>query len=296
MKRTAMPQRSTPLRRSTGVATASVPVFRPKRCKACTEQFTPTRQMQKVCGRSCAERLVKAQAERERARTAQADRKATKQKLAALKPRSQWLKEAQAAFNAYIRARDEAAGLPCISCDRHHQGSWDAGHYLTVGARPELRFDEANVHRQCVPCNQHLHGNLVLYRIGLVKRLGSAEVERLEGPHDPKHYSIDDIKAIKATYRAKTKALTARPTAHQVRSLLTMCPDCLAAAEKPRHGFHSSCKGCAARAVSRGLNYWQAVRSGTQHRAYREELAALEVTHDQVKQAAAADAVKVAAG
>jgi hypothetical protein len=78
---------------------------------------------------------------------------------------------------------------------------------LSTGARPELRFDENNVHRQCEPCNTSLGGNLILYRLELIRRIGQTEVDRLEGPHEPKRYRADDLKAITATYRAKLKAI-----------------------------------------------------------------------------------------
>ena len=126
----------------------------------------------------------------------------------AIKSRADWAEEAQTAFNAWIRARDD--GLPCISCGRHHQGQWHAGHYLSTGARPELRYTESNVHRQCAPCNTHLSGNAVLYRIGLVDRIGLDAVEWLEGPHQLPKWTADDYKAIRETYLAKLKELKGR--------------------------------------------------------------------------------------
>jgi hypothetical protein len=58
-----------------------------------------------------------------------------------------------------------------------------------------------------VPCNRHLHGNLILYRAELIRRVGLAEVERLEGPHEPRKLSADDLKAIRDTYRARAREL-----------------------------------------------------------------------------------------
>jgi len=58
-----------------------------------------------------------------------------------------------------------------------------------------------------MPCNTHLHGNLIHYRVNLIQKIGLAEVERLEGPQEPKKYSIDELKEIISTYRAKTKEL-----------------------------------------------------------------------------------------
>jgi hypothetical protein len=86
-----------------------------------------------------------------------------------------------------------------------HLGQWHAGHYLSTGARPELRFDEQNLHKQCSACNTHLSGNLVLYRAELIRRIGLDEVERLEGPQDPKKYTIDELKAIRDDYRKRLK-------------------------------------------------------------------------------------------
>jgi hypothetical protein len=192
------PMRRTALRIDDGKARATVAVPRPKRCKACKGLFTPARPMQRACNHVCAMDLAKQAREAEQ-------RKLDKAQRERLKPRSKWMAEAQAAFNRYCRLRD--AALPCISCDRFHAGAYDAGHYLSTGARPELRFHEANVHRQCVPCNQHLHGNLVLYRLGLIRRIGLEAVERLEGPHEPRKYSIDELREIRDTYRRRAREL-----------------------------------------------------------------------------------------
>jgi hypothetical protein len=76
-----------------------------------------------------------------------------------------------------------------------------------VGSNPALRFHPDNCHKQCVHCNQHKSGDIVNYRINLVHRIGQAQVDWLEGPHDPQRYTIDDLKAIKSAYRAKLKQL-----------------------------------------------------------------------------------------
>ena len=104
-----------------------------------------------------------------------------------------------------IRERDRL--LPCISCGRHHQGKYDAGHYRTVGSNPALRFEPLNCHKQCVPCNQHKSGNIVEYRLNLVQRIGADQVAWLEGPHEPKKYTIEDLQQIKAHYRALLRDL-----------------------------------------------------------------------------------------
>ena len=176
-----------------------------KKCKVCRTEFVPTRPMQKVCCGDCAISLGNLKkAKRERAAAAQ-DRKDTRAKLEALKSRADWAKEAQAAFNRWVRLRD--AEKPCISCGRHHNGQYHAGHFLSRGARPELAYEPMNCHKQCSPCNTHLSGNIALYRQSLVAKIGLKQVEWLEGPHEPKHYTVDDLKAIKAKYTALAKEL-----------------------------------------------------------------------------------------
>ena len=170
--------------------------MKPKKCGSCKSLFSPARPMQMACSPLCALTVA-------RDKRIKAERKEHAAKKYALRPRAEWLKLAQAAFNRYIRLRD--ADQPCVSCGRFHAGKYDAGHYLTVGARPELRFDEANVHRQCVPCNRHLHGNIVLYRAALIRRIGLAEVERLEGPQAIRKYTSLDLIAIRDKYIAAAR-------------------------------------------------------------------------------------------
>lgn len=120
-----------------------------------------------------------------------------------VKTRAEWLRDAQTWFNKYIRLRDKDE--PCISCQRHHAGQYHAGHYLSVGANPELRFNELNNHKQCAPCNNHLSGNIAKYRPNLINKIGINNVEWLEGPHKVAKYTVDEIKEIIAKYKAKCK-------------------------------------------------------------------------------------------
>ena len=143
--------------------------------------------------------------EHSRALSAKKTKKETTERKKALKSRADWLKEAQAVFNKFIRMRDESQ--PCISCGRHHTGQYHAGHYRTVGAAPELRFNELNVHKQCAPCNNHLSGNLLEYRRKLVAKIGIEKVEWLEGKHEAKKYTIDEILEIKKHYQQKIKEM-----------------------------------------------------------------------------------------
>jgi len=181
--------------------------MKPRECSNCGKLFQPLRAMQSVCSPRCAAWLVKA-------KNAQGKRELRERK-AALKSVPQLIKLAQAAFNAYIRERDRQAGHSCISCGRPlnwgedgiraHQV--DAGHYRSTGSAPHLRFEKANCHAQCVSCNRHGSGRAVDYRIGLIKRIGIAEVERLEEDNSVRKWQRDELVAIRETYRVKLREL-----------------------------------------------------------------------------------------
>ncbi len=181
---------------------------RKKTCKACREAFVPERSLQSVCSPKCGLALVVASREKDRKSFQQRERREIRVRKEQLKSRAEHLREAQAAFNEWVRLRD--ADLPCISCGRFHDGQYHAGHYRTVGANPELRFEPLNVHKQCAPCNNHKSGDIVNYRINLVQRIGADTVEWLEGPHEPQKLDIEAIKQIKAHYRALVRELKAR--------------------------------------------------------------------------------------
>ena len=177
-----------------------------KTCKACGSKFTPSfNSTQVVCSIKCAQAHAPANQEKARKAIAQRERREIKVRKEKLKSRADHLKEAQVVVNQYIRLRD--ADLPCVSCGRFHDGQWHAGHFKSAGGHPELRFEPLNIWRQCAPCNTHKSGDLVNYRAELVRRIGAEKVEWLEGPHEPKRYTIEDLKAIKVRYRALIREL-----------------------------------------------------------------------------------------
>jgi len=186
---------------------ASIKEVKQKTCKGCGGKFRPSLSTQKACSVKCAMVVAKQPANLKVARKAidQLVRSEIKVRKEKLKTRGDHMRECQVVFNEWIRLRD--AELPCVSCGRHHDGQYHAGHYRTVGAHPELRFEPLNVWKQCAPCNNHKSGDIVNYRIELVRRIGLERVEWLEGPHEPQRYTIEDLKAIKAEYRAKIKQL-----------------------------------------------------------------------------------------
>lgn len=206
MRRTEL-KRKTPLKaKASGIAERAP---RQRKCAnpACDVKFTP-KIGQKVCCWQCGLAIADQPANQKKARMAidQRERREIKVRKQKVKRRSEYMQEAQDAFNAWVRQRD--AGQPCISCGTTADVQYCAGHYRTVGACPELRFEPLNVHRQCNKnCNLEKSGNIVEYRIRLVKKIGAEAVAWLEGPHEPKKYTIEDLQQIKAHYRALLRDL-----------------------------------------------------------------------------------------
>ena len=189
-----------------------------RRCKnpACRHWFHPAFSNQWWCSPECGaviaisrrnrerESAMRA-AEKKRRREEQQRKDKLKARRLAVKPRSYWIKQAQQAVNTYIRERDH--DKPCISCGTLISAQWDAGHYRSTAAAPQLRFDESNIHRQCVVCNQHKSGNLVPYRLELMKRIGQQAVDAIEGDHSRHHWTIEECKAIREEFTQKLEAL-----------------------------------------------------------------------------------------
>ena len=171
-----------------------------RKCPICGERFKPFQSTQKTCTNpKCA--IEKGRADEKRRK----DRE-LRQRKERLKTRNEHLKEAQKAFNWYIRERDH--DKECISCGTFTPGGdsrggvWDCGHYRSTGACPELRFEPLNAHKQCKNCNRDKSGNVVEYRLRLRERIGDENLAWLESEHEPKKWTVDDLKEIKHHYRA----------------------------------------------------------------------------------------------
>lgn len=190
--------------------------LRRRRCKICREWFIPKQSFQNWCspehGFELSEQRKNKDKEKALAKLKKENQKKereAKDKLKArklaVKPLLYFTKQAQTAFNAFIRERDKEE--PCISCGRFHEVQYHAGHYRTTGANPELRFDEDNCHKQCAPCNNHLSGNIENYTPRLIEKIGQERFERLMGSHELPKWKREDYERIRDHYRAKLKEL-----------------------------------------------------------------------------------------
>ena len=183
--------------------------FRRTRCAYCKGKLDAGQRIHAECIEPWAKEQ-EAKAERAKAKAermaAKVERAETRRRKEAIKSLADLKREAQTALNRWIvQVRD--ADKPCISCGRHHQGQYHAGHYLSRGAAPQHALNTVNVWKQCAPCNTYLHGNQAAYRIRLVELIGADAVEALESDNTPRKWTREELTAIRDKYRAKLKEM-----------------------------------------------------------------------------------------
>lgn len=179
------------------------------KCRVCKSEYTKRSSFQKACSVPCARIYVADQKKKEQ-------RKKDKEWKEENKSRSELTKEAQREFNKYIRIRDHYR--PCISCgvdygDKYlvNRGSrWDAGHYRSTGSAAHMRFNTYNVHKQCVYCNRDMSGNIVEYRLSLIKRIGEDKVIRLETDNSIVKLDKDYLRRVRDIFRKRARLMKKR--------------------------------------------------------------------------------------
>lgn len=198
-----------------------------KRCKVCNTLFDPRSSWQRTCSPDCAfkdarTKEAKAAARKERKR----ENDARKQEMRD-NDRKVQKADAKRELHKYIRTVRDAF-KPCVSCGNPNPqesptgGQWDAGHYRSVGACPELEFEPLNIAKQCKRCNagNRLSGNPIGFRNGLVERLGEEVVQWLDGPHPPKHYTVHDFREMKELWRDAIRGATMKKLTTRQREVL----------------------------------------------------------------------------
>jgi hypothetical protein len=175
------------------------------KCRYHKTKFKPKYPFQKYCleDAECIASHVEYAKEQQR----KSWRKEKKKLKDGLKTRSDYLSELQVIFNTYIRLRDKDES--CISCSTQKDVKYDAGHFYSVGAYPNIRFNEDNCHKQCSNnCNVHLSGNVHEYRPRLIEKIGIARFNHLNKvKNEPLRITIEKIQEKKTYYRKLIKEL-----------------------------------------------------------------------------------------
>ena len=173
-----------------------------KTCKVCKSEYQSFNSMIRHCSPQCGMELLRTMNSK-KIRKELVDYRKNNKSL------SKWIQEAQIEINSYVRVRDHYKA--CISCDRlpgdiHLRGSaFHAGHYRGRGSAPHLRFYLPNIQKQCAYCNEHLSGNIVEYRIGMIKRIGINKVQEIEVNNGYKKFTREYCERIKRIFKKKTR-------------------------------------------------------------------------------------------
>lgn len=191
------------------------PKLRKCAVKSCRKEFAPARALQNYCSFDCAAIIGMDKVAKQKAKAARSDRVATKAKLERFKTRSDWMRDAQKEFNAYVRAKALRFRHSCISSGAPLVagavgGGFDCGHYRSVGSAPHLRFNLNNAWGQSKQDNRYGAGASFEYRRGLIARRGIEIVEALEANNEVRKFDITYLKRIKDIFSRKTKRMIAR--------------------------------------------------------------------------------------
>lgn len=204
--------------RTAKLAAPSKPTLaaKPKRrkCRVCKTPFITFSSLECWCSLDCGLIVAQKALSKKKAREAAEVRQNDRKRREALKTIPELKREAQRAFNAFIRERDRQAGHPCISSGRPlnwNGNDVDAGHYRSTGSADHLRFNEDNCHAQSKQDNRFGAGRAVEYRINLIKRIGLERVEALEADNAIVKWTREDLIAIKKLYQEKLKELQKAP-------------------------------------------------------------------------------------
>ena len=172
-----------------------------KVCVVCKTPFRLTyTTTQKVCSTKCAITLAKTPK-----RTPE-EKNRMKIMIENTTTVPQLIKKLEFEFNRFIRIRDIGNG--CISCSKELKDIRDyhAGHYYSAGHHANIRFNELNVHGQCIECNTHLHGNLIKYRPKLAMKIGCDALEGLDKiAYLTKKWDKDELIKLTKVYKLKNK-------------------------------------------------------------------------------------------
>jgi len=109
-------------------------------------------------------------------------------------------------FSKWIRRRDN---YRCYTCDKQMaegDSGCHAGHYVPQSKGNRLRFDERNVHAQCLSCNSFKRGNLSAYALKLEAQYGSGILQEFDSiKNERKKFTKDELQDMLADYKNRIK-------------------------------------------------------------------------------------------
>ena len=181
--------------------------MKPKKCKICSELFTPYNSLSMVCSKKCEIDYKTALALKNLDKIKKQEKKESKQRIAKMKAdlltKQDYMKILQGLVNKYVGLSD---AYFCISCLSQIKGKRDSGHFFSVGNYPSVRFDLDNIHSQCIRCNQYNGGNLLEYRKYLIQKIGEDKFNDLDRKaHQNRQFTLGEIKEMIEEYKILIK-------------------------------------------------------------------------------------------
>ena len=197
-----------------------------RRCKCgCGVELLPAAKCKDIVSKKgygsikCSAIHAKAKRESKEAKEVKQRNSDLKKKVKARKkeiiPRSKWLSRLQTLINQWIvHVRDK--DKPCCTCGTTKPTiKYDAGHMISRGASPELRFELTNIHKQCSQrCNVYGSGKRKEYELFIIEEYGQDKLDWLNGPHQLLKEQYPDSESIERqmiTYRKLLRDAGLRP-------------------------------------------------------------------------------------
>ena len=132
------------------------------------------------------------------------------------------LKRLRRNFNKFIQMRDiwitqeDEIIAECVACGRawilNNTYDWKdfhASHYWLEDKYASVRFNEHNVNGCCSVCNKHLSGNLAMYEMSLIEKIGNENFEKLGVLRNQiKKYDVVDLGQMNKHYLEAIRFLT----------------------------------------------------------------------------------------
>lgn len=194
----------------------------PRKCTHCRTEIPPKAKSDRwqaagFCDCDCMADHGLAKARQQQQRKREREAKAKRARKPKAKTKLSQTELTQRMFNKMIRLLDD--GRECISCGKSECGiRFEAGHFRSVGACPEIRFDPRNCHLQGSSCNNAQFRKTKRtrrtaetvsqeYAIRLRERYSDELVDWLNGPHELPRWRDDDLKALRAVFAAECRRL-----------------------------------------------------------------------------------------
>lgn len=108
-------------------------------------------------------------------------------------------------YVVHVRDKDK----PCYTCGTTNKNiKYDAGHFFTRKARPDIRFELLNIHKQCsVNCNNHGSGMRNEYEKHFIEDYGIDALDELKRRRPMLKVQFPDAESIESEIKKWRKIL-----------------------------------------------------------------------------------------